>query len=130
MGTPRSSQVKAGTNPLLWVGVVLVLTIVLAMGVALMRLQAQPEEMRRAVMPALEAPPAIAAPALASAAAEARPTAAALPPAFMASDPIVNTQKPRIIHPNASEPAVARAPQRVLPNHDAAGNDTPPGATR
>lgn len=113
MGTPRSFPVQANSNKLLWTGVAVVLIIVLAMGITLMRRQTQPQVPHQVALPAMEAPPSPAPPATASLATEARTAAAPLPPASAATDPRVDTPIPRIVQPRTSEPAVARAPQRV-----------------
>lgn len=126
MDTQRSSPDKAASSKVLWAGVAVVVIIVLVMGASLIRIEAQPGEPRRVDLPVLEAPPALAVPAFASAATPATP----LPPASAAADPLVNTDKPRIVHPRTSEPAVARAPQRPAPKPDAAGGDTLPDVKR
>ena len=129
MDTQRNSPGETGSHKLLWAGVAVVLVIVLAMGVTLMRLQAQPQEPRHVVLPTA-APPSAAPPVEASDATEAANSAASLPPATTATDPLVDTPKPRIVQPRTSEPAVARAPQRVASKPDAVENQTPPGVTR
>ncbi len=126
MDTRRSSPDKADSSKVLWAGVAVVVIIVLVMGASLIRIQAQPEVPRRTDLPVLEAPPAIAASAFASAGTAVPTPATPLPPASTASDPLINTNKPRIVHPNTSEPAVARAPLRVAPQPDAVeGNPLP-----
>jgi hypothetical protein len=100
------------------------------MGAALLRLQAQPQEPRLVVLPALEAPPSPAPPVVASATTEPARSAASLPPATSAPDPLVDTPKPRIVQPRTSEPAVARAPQRVASKPDAAEGETAPDINR
>ncbi|MCF8159238.1 MAG: hypothetical protein K9J76_00905 [Polaromonas sp.] len=112
MDTQRSSPDEAASSKILWAGGAVVVIIVLVMGASLIHMQAQPGEPRRVDLPVLEAPPAIAPPAFASAATAALTPAAPVPPASAAADPLVNTDKPRIVHPSTSEPAVARAPQR------------------
>ena len=130
MDTHRSSPAKAGSNQVLWAGVAIVVIIVLAMGAALMRLQAQPQESRLEALPSLEAPPTHAPPAVAGAATEAAISATPLPPASTASDPRLETDKPRIVHPRSSEPAVARAPERVTSKPDTAASDILPDIKR
>jgi hypothetical protein len=127
MDTHRNSPAKAGSVKLLWVGVAAVVIIVLVMGATLIHIQTQPEEPRGVVLPALEAPPANAALAVTSASTEAASSAAPLPPASAATGPRVDTNKPRIVQPRTSEPAVARAPQRVASKSDAVEGDTLPG---
>jgi hypothetical protein len=112
MDTQRSPPGKAAGSKVLWTGVAVVVIIVLVMGASLIHMQAQPAEPRRVDLPVLEAPPAIAAPAFASAATAALTPATPVPPASAATEPLLNTDKPRIVHPRTSEPAVARAPQR------------------
>lgn len=129
MNTPRNSPDKAGSNKVLWAGVAIVLMIALAMGVALMRLQAQSQEPRLGVLPT-EAPPNAAPPVMASAATEADLPAAPLPPASSATNPLVDTPKPRIVQPRTSEPAVARAPQRVASKPDPVEGETLPEVKR
>lgn len=130
MDTDRNSPDKADRNKVLWAGVAVVVIIVLVMGATLIRIQAQPEEPRLVVLPALEAPPANAALDVTSASNGAASSAAPLPPASTATDPRVDTNKPRIVHPRSSEPAVARAPQRDPPKPDTVGTETPPGVKR
>jgi hypothetical protein len=127
MNTHRSSPAQTGSHQVLWVGIAIVLIIVLAMGAALIRLQAQSQEPRLVALPALEAPPTHALPAVASAATE---PATPLPPASTATDPLVGTNKPRIVHPRTPEPAVARAPERDTPKPDTVENETLPGVKR
>jgi hypothetical protein len=98
------------------------------MGAALIRIQAQPQEPRLVALPTAEAPPTHAPPAVASAATEPATSATPLPPASMATDP--GTNKLRIVHPRTSEPAVARAPERVSPKPDTVENETLPGVKR
>lgn len=113
MDPQRHAQGEAGSNKLLWGGVAVVVVIVLALGIALKRLQTQPQEPQVVALPALQAPPSLATPAVASAATQAVSSDAAVPSAPGATDPHVDTLKPRIVQLRASEPAVARAPQRV-----------------
>ena len=127
MATHRSSPAKVGSNKVLWAGVAIVVIILLVMGAALIRIQAQPQEPRLVALPTTEAPPTHAPPAVANAATEA---ATPLPPASTATDPLVGTNKPRIVHPRTSEPAVARAPERVTPKQDTVDSGTPPGVSR
>jgi hypothetical protein len=130
MGTPRSFPDQANSNKMLWTGVAVVLIIVLAMGVTLMRRQTQPQVPHQMALPTMEAPPSTAPPATASLAAEARTAAAPLPPASAATDPRVDTPKPRIVQPRTSEPAVARAPQRVVSEPGAVESGTLPDVNR
>lgn len=130
MATHRSSPAKAGSNKVLWAGVAIVVIIVLAMGAALMRIQAQPQEPRLVALPSAEAPPTHAPPAVAGVATEAATSATPLPPASTATDPLIGTSKPRIVQPRSSEPAVARAPERVSPKPDAVEDGPPPGVSR
>ena len=129
MGIPRSSPAQADSDKLLWTVVAVVVILVLAMGITLMRLQAQLQEPQAGVLPAA-APPSAAPPVLAGAATEPARSAASMPPASKATDPGVDTPKPRIVHPRTSEPAVARAPQRVASRPDAAEGDTAPDVNR
>jgi hypothetical protein len=128
MNTQRNSPGEAG-NKLLWTGVAVVVVIVLAMGITLMRLQAQPQEPQPVTLP-VEVPPSAAPPVVTGAASEAVISVTPLPPATTATDPFVDTPKPRIVQPRTSEPAVARAPQRVASKPDAVENETLPGVTR
>jgi hypothetical protein len=118
MDTVRSAPTQAGSNKLLWGGVAVVVILVLLMGAALIRIQAQPEAPRLVVLPALEAAPANAALPVASASADA------------ATEPHMETSRPRIVHLRASEPAVARAPQRDASRPGAVESETPPGVKR
>ena len=109
MATPRNAPAPTGSNKALWGAVAVIMVIVLAMGAALVRIQAQPQEPRLAVLPAAE--PA----ANASAAAEnvdAKPATSAdpSPAAPPVADQLTDTNRPRVVHPRASEPAVARTP--------------------
>jgi hypothetical protein len=128
MDTVRSAPTQAGSNKLLWGGVAVVVILVLLMGAALIRIQAQPEAPRLVVLPALEAAPANAALPVASASADA--ATASLPPASAATEPHMETSRPRIVHLRASEPAVARAPQRDASRPGAVESETPPGVKR
>ncbi len=122
MDPQRHSQGEAGSNKLLWGGVAVVVVIVLAMGTMLKRQQA-PQVL---ASPALKAPPSPATPAVASAATQAVSSDAAVPSAPGATDPHVDTLKPRIVQLRASEPAVARAPQRVTSQPDPVEDDARP----
>ena len=130
MGIPRSSPAQADSDKLLWTVVAVVVILVLAMGITLMRLQAQLQEPQAGVLPAA-APPSAAPPVLASAATEPARSAASVPPATTATDPLVDTPKPRIVQPRTSEPAVARAPQRVTSTPEPVDrDDAQPGVKR
>lgn len=130
MVTPRNTPGESGGNKLLWTGAAAVLVVVLAMGVTLMRLQAQPQQPQPGVLPAA-APPSAAPPVLASAATEPARSAASVPPATTAADPLVDTPKPRIVQPRTSEPAVARAPQRATSTPEPVDRaDAQPGVKR
>lgn len=129
MGIPRSSPAQADSDKLLWTVVAVVVILVLAMGITLMRLQAQPQKPQAGVLPAA-APPSAAPPVLASAATEPARSAASVPPATTTTDPVIEINKPRIVHPRTSEPAVARAPQRVASRPDAAEGDPAPDVNR
>ena len=130
MDTPRSFPARANSNKRLWTGVAVMLIIVLAMGITLRRLQTRPQVPHHAALPAMDAPPSPAPPVAAGLAAEARTSAAPLPPASAATEPHVDTAKPRIVHPRTSEPAVARAPQRVASEPGAVGSGTLPDVNR
>lgn len=127
MTASRSTPPQTGSKKALWAAVAVVMVIVLAMGATLIRIQTQAPEPRLVVLPAMEAPPAIAASAVASASNEAASSAATLPPASAAVDPRLATNKPRIVHPRTSEPAVARAPERISSKPDAVEAGPQPG---
>lgn len=130
MDTIPRSTAQPGSHKTLWAGVAIVVIVVLAMGAALIRTQAQPQEPRLAVLPAAPEPTASASETGASAATEAVPSAAPLPPASTATDKLTDTNRPRVVHPRTSEPAVARAPERLTPKPDAANGDTLPDVKR
>ena len=133
MVTQRNPPGESGGNKLLWTGAAVVMVVVLAMGVTLMRLQAQPQQPQQpqpGVLPAA-APASAAPPVLASAATEPARSAASVPPATTATDTLVDTPKPRIVQPRTSEPAVARAPQRVTSTPEPVDrDDAQPGVKR
>jgi len=107
MATPRSAQ--AGNNKALWGAVAVVMVIVLAMGAALIRIKAQPQEPRLVVLPA-DGPAANASAAAENVDAKPVTSAAPLPAAPTVADQLPETDRPRVVHPRTSEPAVARSP--------------------
>ncbi|MCM2297167.1 hypothetical protein [Rhodoferax sp.] len=112
MATPRSTPAQTGSNTALWAAVAVVMVIVLAMGAALIRIQAQPQEPRLVVLPASTAP-AVNAPVSAaanSAATGPATTAAPGQPASATESSGTQANVPQTVHLRASEPAVARAP--------------------
>jgi len=127
MAAPRSTPPPTGSKKALWAAVTVVMVIILAMGATLIRIQTAAPEPRLVVLPAMETPPAIAAPAVASASTEAASPTAALPPASAVVEPRLATNKPRIVHPRTSEPAVARAPERITSTPDAVEAGPQPG---
>lgn len=110
MVTPRVTPAPAGSNKALWGAVAVVMVIVLAMGAALIRIKSQPQEPRLVVLPASAGPAASAPAAADSAATDPVTLATPLPAASTATDQPAETNRPRVVHPRASEPAVARTP--------------------
>jgi flagellar basal body-associated protein FliL len=130
MDSQHKSPDKVGSNKVLWIGMVVVLVVVLVMGVTLIRIQAQAEASRIVTMPDVAKPPANAAQAVASGSTAAASAADPLPHAAAATDLVMETNKPRIVQLRASEPAVARAPQRDTPTPATAEAQTPPDIRR
>lgn len=110
MATPRSTPAPTGSNKALWGAVAVVMVIVLAMGATLIRIQAQPQEPRLVVLPTTAKPAANASTVADGAAADPVTSVAPLPTASSASDQLTDTNRPRVVHPRTSEPAVARTP--------------------
>jgi hypothetical protein len=110
MAAPRTTEAPTGSNKALWAAVAVVVVIVLAMGATLMRIQPQPQEPRRVDLPTTAGPPANAPVAADSAATDQATSAVPSPMASLATEPLADTNRPRVVHPRASEPAVARSP--------------------
>lgn len=127
MDPQRNFPGETGSNKLLWAGVAIAVIMALVMGATVIRIQAQPDEPRLVVLPTMEAPPANAASAVTGASTDTASPAAPLPSPSTATEPRVDTPKPRIVQPHTPEPAVARAPQRLASKPGAVESDTLPG---
>ena len=110
MTTQHPTPAPAGSNKALWGAVAVVMVIVLAMGATLIRIKSQPQEPRLVVLPTSAGTAASAPAAADSAATDPVTLAAPLPGASTATDQPAETNRPRVVHPRASEPAVARTP--------------------
>ena len=106
MATAHAPRAATNSDKVLWTGVAIVILLVLVMGAALLRLQAQPPEPRPVVLPTTEVPPLVASAAAPEAVASVTP----MPAASAAMNKAVDTGRPRRVQAQASEPAVARTP--------------------